>query len=100
MKISMCIRQTNKGIQLSIKVKPNTKTDQIIEIEEQRLVIAIAAPPIEGRVNQKLIKILSKITKTPAQQINLIKGKQSRYKELLLPNSSQWDWLSKIPIKS
>ncbi len=88
-----CISYTSKGMHLAIKVKPKEKKDRVMGVEESYLVVAIAAPPIEGRVNERLIRLIGDITKTPIKQIKIVQGERSRYKKLLLPSDCQVDMI-------
>ena len=67
---------------LRIKVKPNSKTDEIIREEDGSLKVKIRAQPIEGKANKYLIAYLSKVLGIPKSGITLLKGESNSFKTL------------------
>lgn len=67
---------------MRVLLQPGAKKDEIIGEHDSYLKIKLKAPAVEGKANAALIKFLSKQFNIPASQIELIKGKQSRYKQI------------------
>ena len=67
-------------MQKIIKVKPNSKEQQIIEEEDGSLTIRLKSPPVDGKANQELIKVLSKKYNVPKSYIRIKSGASSRQK--------------------
>lgn len=67
---------------LRIKVKPNSKTDEIIREEDGTLKVKIRAQPVEGKANKYLLAYLSKALKLPKSNISLLKGESNAFKTL------------------
>ena len=65
---------------LRIKVKPNSKTDEIIREADGSLKVKIRAQPIEGKANKYLLEYLSKVLGLPKSKLNLLKGESSSFK--------------------
>jgi len=67
-------------------IKPGAKNSEIIGTygDPIRLKIAINSPPVDGKANKALIKFLSKLFKLKLSEIEIIRGEQSRSKDLLL----------------
>jgi uncharacterized protein (TIGR00251 family) len=65
---------------LNITVSPRSSKNEIIKISDTELKIKMAAPPIEGKANKKLIAILSNEFGVPKNKINILKGLKSRKK--------------------
>ena len=65
---------------LRIKVKPNSKTDEIIREEDGSLKVKIRAQPVEGKANKYLITYLSKVLGIPKSGITLLKGESNSFK--------------------
>lgn len=69
-------------MKLRIKVKPGSKTDEIIREADGSLKVKIKAQPIEGKANKYLVEYLSKVLNLPKSKISLLKGETNSYKTL------------------
>jgi uncharacterized protein (TIGR00251 family) len=69
-------------MKLRIKVKPNSKTDEVIREADGSLKVKIKAPPVEGKANKYLVEYLSKVLDLPKSKISLLKGETNSYKTL------------------
>lgn len=65
---------------LRFYVQPGAKKHAIVGLIADELKIKLSTPPIEGRANQELIKLLSKSFKVPKSNIRLKSGDKSRHK--------------------
>lgn len=75
---------------LRVKVKPNSKQQNIAEEADGSLTVHLKSPPVDGKANQELIKLLAKKFDVPKSAIAIKSGLSSRNKlvELPLPPSS------------
>ena len=69
---------------ISVKVKPNSKSDTITITPEGMLTLRIKAPPVDGKANAYLIKYLSTILKIPRSSIEIIQGESSSLKRIMI----------------
>ena len=67
-------------MQINIKVKPNSKEQKIIEEVDGSLTIRLKSPPVDGKANKELIKVLSKKYNVPKSYIRIKSGVSSRQK--------------------
>jgi len=67
---------------LRLKVKPNSKTDEIIREEDGSFKVKIRAQPVEGKANKYLLAYLSKVLNLPKSSISLLKGESNSFKTL------------------
>jgi uncharacterized protein (TIGR00251 family) len=65
---------------LRIKVRPNSKTDEIIREADGGLKVKIRAQPIEGKANKYLLEYLGKVLNLPKSKLSLLKGESSSFK--------------------
>ena len=72
------------GIVLTVRVTPKSSKSKITGIIGEELKIMLNAPPVDGKANQELIKILSKTFSIPKRNITLLSGETSRSKSILL----------------
>lgn len=63
-----------------VKVKPNSKHQSIKEEPDGSLTIHLKSPPIDGKANEELIKILAKKFAVPKSNIRIELGSSQRQK--------------------
>jgi len=67
---------------LRIKVKPNSKTDEVIREADGSLKIKIRAQPVEGKANKYLLEYLAKVLGLPKSSLAMLKGESNSFKTL------------------
>ncbi|PAX59950.1 DUF167 domain-containing protein [Brunnivagina elsteri] len=67
-------------MQIRVKVKPNSKILRIIEEEDNSLTIYLKSPPVDGKANQELIKVLAERFDVSKSRITIKSGLSSRQK--------------------
>ncbi len=70
---------------LKIKVKPNSKVPNLIEEADGSLTVHLQSPPVDGKANAELIKILAKRFDVPKSEIRIKSGLSSKTKLVELP---------------
>lgn len=73
---------------LHVRVVPGAKKSQLAGEEGGRLKVRIQAPPVEGKANRELLRLLARELGLKKNRIALISGERSRDKKLLLKNVS------------
>jgi uncharacterized protein len=73
---------------LAVRIKPNSARDQVMGFKDSAWQIRIAAPPVEGKANEKLIEFLSEVLKVRKSAISIEKGHTSRNKRLTVDGVS------------
>ena len=76
-------RSITDGIELYIYAQPSAKKTQIMGLHDGRLKIQLAAPPIEARANQELLRFLKEILHLPLSSLTLARGEKSRKKTVI-----------------
>ncbi|MCW1892387.1 MAG: DUF167 domain-containing protein [Candidatus Uhrbacteria bacterium] len=67
-------------MRLTIHVKPNAKTTEIVSRSGSEWTIRLHAPPIEGKANEELIRFLAESFDIPKSRVTLLKGAASKTK--------------------
>jgi len=70
---------------LSVKIKPNSRTNEIAIDANENITVKIAAPPHDGKANEALIVFLSKAFHVPKSMITITSGLTSQHKRLEFP---------------
>ena len=67
-------------MKIFVKAKPDSGEENIEEIDKNHFVAAVKEPPIQGRANSALIKVLADYFKVNISQVKLIRGFRERNK--------------------
>jgi len=69
---------------LQLYVQPKASRDQIVGLHGDAVKIAITAPPVEGKANSHIQKLLATLFAVSKSQVELVKGDISRHKQVLI----------------
>jgi uncharacterized protein (TIGR00251 family) len=67
-------------MQKKVKVKPNSKQQKIEEQADGSLTVYLKSPPVDGKANEELIKLLADEFDVPKSHIRIKSGLSSRQK--------------------
>jgi uncharacterized protein len=67
-------------MQKKVKVKPNSKVQKITEEEDGTITVHLKSPPVDGKANEELIKLLAEKFDVPKSYIRIKSGLSSRQK--------------------
>ena len=82
------ISQSAEGVSLLVRVIPRSGTTRIDGMRDGRLLVRLAAAPVDGAANDALVAFFSQLLKMPARNITVAAGCQSRNKRLLLSGTT------------
>lgn len=68
------------GATLSLHIQPGAKRSECAGLHGEALKIRLAAPPVDGKANEALLRFLAQRLAIPRQQISLKSGQTSRQK--------------------
>ncbi len=67
-------------MKIFVKVKPNSKEESIKKLSETNFEICVKEPPVKGKANAAVIKVLAKRFGVPPSFVNIVIGHSSRQK--------------------
>lgn len=67
-------------MQKRVKVKPNSKNQSIKEETDGSLTIQLKSPPVDGKANEELIKILAEKFSVSRSKVKIKSGASSHHK--------------------
>lgn len=76
------------GVSLLVRVIPRAGVTKLGGVRDGRLLLRLAAAPVEGAANDALIAFLSKSLGIPARNITVAAGQQDRNKRIVLSGTS------------
>lgn len=90
-----CVVQTAQGVVLDLSVVPGAKRTECVGLHGGALRVRLAAPPVDGKANEALLRWLSESLGQPRRSITLLRGLSSRRKQVLLamPLAAVCSWL-------
>jgi uncharacterized protein len=80
---------TSETARLAVRVKPGAAASQVVEFKDNTWQIRIAAPPVEGKANEKLIEFLSVVLNVRKSAISIQRGHAIRNKLLTVDGVSE-----------
>lgn len=85
--MSAWYRRQGDVLTLTLHIQPGAKRTNIAGLHGEALKIRLAAPPIEGRANEALLKFIAESFGVPLRQVELKQGGQSRHKVVAITGS-------------
>jgi uncharacterized protein (TIGR00251 family) len=63
-----------------VRLQPRAQRNQVVGEREGKLVVRVAAPPLDGKANDALCKLIAKRAGVPRGQVAIVRGTRSRDK--------------------
>lgn len=70
---------------LAVKVKPNARADALLGWDGDTLLVAVAAPPVDGKANAALVRFLGRLLGLAPSRLEVVRGTSSRIKHVAVP---------------
>ena len=80
----MYIEQREGGVILRVKVIPGSSRNALTKGADEKLVVKLTSPPVEGKANKQLMKFLGKKLGISPSSISVMRGAASREKLLFI----------------
>ncbi len=74
------LRDTAEGLTLRVRVQPRAQKDALGGERDGALVVRVTAPPVEGRANEALARLLGKVLDVPPSAVRVVRGATGRDK--------------------
>ena len=65
-------------MRINVKAKPDSNENKVEKIDDQNFVVSVKDPPVQGRANRAIVKVLSEYFHTP--NVRIVSGHMSRLK--------------------
>ena len=76
-------------LELSLYVQPKASRDSWQGLHGDELKLLITAPPVAGKANSHIIKLLAKQFKVAKRQVQIVKGELGRHKRIRITSPKQ-----------
>ena len=84
MPLPPCLRDHPDGCVLAVRVVPNARMDGPDGLHGAALKLRLRAPPVDGKANEALVRLLATLCDLPRSKVILISGETSRDKRVLI----------------
>jgi len=74
------LRETAAGVSFSVRVQPRASRTAIVGVMGDALKVTVAAPPVEGKANEALIRFFAELLEVPRSSVEMVSGGSSRNK--------------------
>jgi len=74
---------------LKVRVTPRAARDQIVGWRDDTLRVRVTAPPVAGRANEAVLRLLSRALDVPTGRLRLVRGQSSREKVVAVERLSE-----------
>jgi uncharacterized protein (TIGR00251 family) len=79
-----CTRPQGDDIVIAVRVHPRAKHNEIAGIRDGQLQIRTTAPPVDGKANNAVRKMLAKYLGIAPSTLTLLRGESQRNKQFLI----------------
>jgi hypothetical protein len=86
--MALDVRDTPGGLTLRVRVQPRASRDGIGGEREGALVVRLTAPPVEGRANEALARLLGRALGVPPSAVRVVRGATGRDKRVAVAGVS------------
>ncbi len=83
---------------LKIYLQPKSSMNGIVGLYKDGIKVKVTAPPVEGRANETLIRVLAKELRISPSSIEIIKGHHSREKTIKILENGVEEWMKRLEI--
>ena len=92
-----CLAVHDGALCLAVSVSPNARRTQAHGLHDGALRVRLAAPPVDGKANQRLLEWLADELGLPRRALRLVHGESSRRKRVAIdaPPEQVAQWLQR-----
>jgi uncharacterized protein len=65
---------------LSVRLQPRARRDEIVGERGGAVVIRVTAPPVDGKANDALCRLVAKAAGVPPSRVSVVRGRSARDK--------------------
>ena len=67
-------------MKIIVKAKPNSKKDAIEKVNEKNFIVSVTSPPVNGKANAHIIKLLAEYFDISQSLIEIVSGHMAKIK--------------------
>ena len=83
-------------VRLRVRLTPRAGRDEVVGWEGDLLRVRVTAPPVEGRANAALERLLAAALGVPARAVRIVSGARGRQKTVVVDGMSREQVVSRL----
>ena len=68
------------GCEIRVRLQPRAGADEIVGERDGALLVRVRAPPVDGRANEALCRLIARRARVGRQRVTLVRGARGRDK--------------------
>jgi uncharacterized protein len=68
------------GCEIVVRLQPRARANEIVGERDGVLVVRVTAPPVDGRANEALCRLIAKRARVGVQRVSILRGAGAREK--------------------
>ena len=76
------INERDGAVTIDIAVKPRSSREGVGPVQADRLVVAVNAPPVDGKANEAVVRVLAEAFGVPRSAVTIVRGETGRKKTI------------------
>jgi hypothetical protein len=76
------INERDGAVTIDIAVKPRSSREGVGPVQADRLVVAVNAPPVDGKANEAVVRVLAETFGVPRSAVTIVRGETGRKKTI------------------
>jgi uncharacterized protein (TIGR00251 family) len=65
---------------LAVRLQPRARRDEVVGVRDGRVVIRVTAPPVDGKANEALCRLIAKAAGVAPSRVTIVRGHTAREK--------------------
>ena len=74
---------------ISVRVQPRSRSDALVGLRDGVLVVRVVAPPLDGRANDALCRLLADLLGVRRSRVTIVRGERARDKVVAIEGIDQ-----------
>jgi len=96
--LESCVKEGDGNVELRIHCQPRASKTEIVGLHGDAIKVRLAAPPVEGQANTELCQFLARYFGVLRQEVQILSGKGTRQKRVLIKGKTAQDILDRLPL--
>jgi uncharacterized protein len=67
-------------VDITVRVQPRARKDEVVGLRDGVLVVRVAAPPVDGKANRALCKLVARRAGVAPSKVSIVRGEHAREK--------------------
>jgi hypothetical protein len=94
--MALSLRSTGDGVVVLVRVIPRSSRTRLAEIRDNRLLVRLNAPPVDGAANKALVRVLAQTLEVQRRAVRIVSGERARDKSVLIDGLTSEEILARL----